>query len=63
MASPDVPVATPRPPETVEITVQEGDVVEVLAVDAIGVDQDTRSTKCELGVMTEIQLTHDSLHR
>ena len=56
-----VVVAPPGPPEPVQVRIQGLQVPELLAVDPLGVDQHTGGAQCELGVMTEKHLTHDSL--
>ena len=54
-----VMVAAAGPAVAGEVDVQGGQVAEVLTVDPIGVDQDTRRPQSELGVMTEKRVTHD----
>jgi hypothetical protein len=56
-----VMVAPPSPAEPVQIGIQRRQVPELLTLHPITVDQHTRGTERELGVMTEKHLTHDPL--
>jgi hypothetical protein len=56
-----VVVAPAGPAPALEVAVQFPLGAELLAVDAVGVNQRTRRAQCEFRVMTEKHLTHDPL--
>ncbi len=58
-----VMVAPACPAEAVQVLVQRRQIADLLAVDAVAVDQHTRGPQCELGVMTKNHLTHDPFRR